>query len=242
MNTIIDNQRDILLSVQGTNIWSGQQPQQYNSQAIAWGLRLVFIFYHSASKFFVTFLTVMNCLQLANDTNSSLGRIWLVSWCRYRFGSCTKFGPNWEQITFTPLSCGTSNIRDFLTHHNTDAFALQFLHWCAWRWYQLIGLVFVRCWLFISMVAENSISPLVCEIQLHSRRWLGWRHTGAIHKYSFHINEFLLSHALQVMVFILSFAVQGASGNSHLIPQWWEFRSASYFRDAHWCNALMLLF
>jgi OPT oligopeptide transporter protein len=37
MNSIVDNQREILLSVQGTNIWSGQQPQQYNSQAIAWG-------------------------------------------------------------------------------------------------------------------------------------------------------------------------------------------------------------
>ena len=37
MNSIIDNHRDILLSVEGTNIWSGQQPQQYNSQAIAWG-------------------------------------------------------------------------------------------------------------------------------------------------------------------------------------------------------------
>jgi len=37
MTSIIDNHREILLSVQGTNIWSGQQPQQYNSQAIAWG-------------------------------------------------------------------------------------------------------------------------------------------------------------------------------------------------------------
>ncbi|KAG2062938.1 OPT oligopeptide transporter [Suillus decipiens] len=37
MNSIIDNQREILLSIQGTNIWSGQQPQMYNSQAIAWG-------------------------------------------------------------------------------------------------------------------------------------------------------------------------------------------------------------
>ena len=37
MNSIIDNQWSILLSVQGTNIWSGQQPQQYNSQAVAWG-------------------------------------------------------------------------------------------------------------------------------------------------------------------------------------------------------------
>ena len=45
MNSIIDNQWSILLSVQGTNIWSGQQPQQYNSQAVAWGgLRYGFIY------------------------------------------------------------------------------------------------------------------------------------------------------------------------------------------------------
>ena len=51
MNSIIDNQRSILLSVEGTNIWSGQQPQQYNSQAIAWGgLRCLF-FLTSPSKF-----------------------------------------------------------------------------------------------------------------------------------------------------------------------------------------------
>ena len=37
MNSIIDSQFEILLSVEGTNIWSGQQPQQYNSQAITWG-------------------------------------------------------------------------------------------------------------------------------------------------------------------------------------------------------------
>ncbi|KZP23288.1 OPT superfamily oligopeptide transporter [Athelia psychrophila] len=37
MNSIIDNQTPILLSPEGSNIWSGQQPQQYNSQAIAWG-------------------------------------------------------------------------------------------------------------------------------------------------------------------------------------------------------------
>jgi OPT family oligopeptide transporter len=37
MVSIVDNQRDILLSIEGTNIWSGQNVQQYNSQAIAWG-------------------------------------------------------------------------------------------------------------------------------------------------------------------------------------------------------------
>ena len=75
MNTIIDNQWNILLSVQGTNIWSGQQPQQYNSQAIVWGLRYVFIFNLPPPNLLVTILTVMNCLPLENDTNSSLGRI-----------------------------------------------------------------------------------------------------------------------------------------------------------------------
>jgi len=37
MSSILLHQRDILVSVEGTNIWSGQQVQQYNSQAVAWG-------------------------------------------------------------------------------------------------------------------------------------------------------------------------------------------------------------
>lgn len=36
MNSIVKNQRDILLG-QPTNIWSGQNVQNYNAQAIAWG-------------------------------------------------------------------------------------------------------------------------------------------------------------------------------------------------------------
>jgi len=37
MKIIVDAQRTVLRSVQGTNVWSGQQVQQYNSAAIAWG-------------------------------------------------------------------------------------------------------------------------------------------------------------------------------------------------------------
>lgn len=37
MNSIISNRHDTLLSIQGSNVWSGQQVQQYNSQAIVWG-------------------------------------------------------------------------------------------------------------------------------------------------------------------------------------------------------------
>lgn len=37
MDSITTNQREILLSIEGTNIWSGQAVQSFNSQAIAWG-------------------------------------------------------------------------------------------------------------------------------------------------------------------------------------------------------------
>jgi hypothetical protein len=37
MRTVISGNRDILLDTQGTNVWSGQQVQSYNSGAIAWG-------------------------------------------------------------------------------------------------------------------------------------------------------------------------------------------------------------
>lgn len=37
MNSIVTNQRETLLSVEGSNIWSGQNVQSYNAQAVAWG-------------------------------------------------------------------------------------------------------------------------------------------------------------------------------------------------------------
>ncbi|BGP20351.1 hypothetical protein JCM10213_001595 [Rhodosporidiobolus nylandii] len=37
MKEILQNKRDILLDPQGDNIWSGQQVQSFNSQAITWG-------------------------------------------------------------------------------------------------------------------------------------------------------------------------------------------------------------
>ena len=37
MQSVIAGNRAILLDVQGTNVWSGQQVQSYNSAAITWG-------------------------------------------------------------------------------------------------------------------------------------------------------------------------------------------------------------
>ena len=131
MNSIIDNQREILLSVEGTNIWSGQQPQQYNSQAIAWGGLRCDSFSSSPSNLLMTLVAVMNCLLLASDTNLSPGRIWLGSWCRCHSGSRTNFGPNWELIICTPLSFGTSNCSWFMT----ILMHLQLLYWLALCWH-----------------------------------------------------------------------------------------------------------
>ncbi|RDW82602.1 OPT superfamily oligopeptide transporter-1 [Coleophoma cylindrospora] len=44
MSSITTNQRDILLSIQGTNIWSGQVIQSFNSNAIAFGALSKFMF------------------------------------------------------------------------------------------------------------------------------------------------------------------------------------------------------
>jgi OPT oligopeptide transporter protein len=38
MISVVDRQRDILLSPTGTNVWSGQMPQSLNSAAVTWSL------------------------------------------------------------------------------------------------------------------------------------------------------------------------------------------------------------
>ncbi|KAJ6451992.1 hypothetical protein C8R47DRAFT_998251, partial [Mycena vitilis] len=37
MKVIISTHREILLDVQGSNIWSGQQVQSFNADAVSWG-------------------------------------------------------------------------------------------------------------------------------------------------------------------------------------------------------------
>ena len=71
------------------------------------------------------------------------------------------------------------------------------------------------------MVPTDAAPEMVRQVQLHSRRRC----------VRFYINEYpvkvltcgrtALDGGTQVMVFILSFAVQGAAGTSHLFPQWW---------------------
>ncbi|GAA5928903.1 hypothetical protein JCM1841_001289 [Sporobolomyces salmonicolor] len=58
MKSVINSQREILESIQGSNIWSGQQVQSFNSQAVAWGA-LAKHMYGPGSTYFIIPLAII---------------------------------------------------------------------------------------------------------------------------------------------------------------------------------------
>ncbi|KAJ7707539.1 OPT oligopeptide transporter protein-domain-containing protein [Mycena rosella] len=164
MNSIIDNQRPILLSVEGTNIWSGQQPQQYNSQAVAWGGLSHQLFAINQRYQWVAWAYVVGLF------------VPVPFWVVYRF---------WPKLRtdylYTPIVC-------------------YYIGWLC--------------------VGINSSIFMYFSIAYLSQWWLRTRYPRWFNKYNY-ILAAALDGGTQVMVFVLSFAVQGASGKSHLFPQWW---------------------
>ncbi|KAH9481332.1 Oligopeptide transporter 5 [Psilocybe cubensis] len=164
MNSIIDNQREILLSVEGTNIWSGQQPQQYNSQAIAWGALSHQLFAIGKRYQFVAWAYLIGFLV------------------PIPFWICHKLWPKLRaDYLYTPVIC-------------------YYIGWLC--------------------VGINSSILSYFAIAWASQWWLRTRYPRWFTKYNY-ILAAALDGGTQVMVFILSFAVAGASGESHLFPQWW---------------------
>ncbi|KAF8271274.1 OPT oligopeptide transporter [Lactarius quietus] len=164
MNSIIDNQREILLSVQGTNIWSGQQPQQYNSQAIAWG-------------------------GLSHELFAVGKRYQWVAW-GYVLG------------LFVPIPF-------WLIHRFYPKLRADYLYTPLIAYF--IGLL---------CVGINSSLLSYFTIAWLSQWYLRTRYPRWFAKYNYILGA-ALDGGTQVMVFILSFAVQGAAGKSHLFTQWW---------------------
>ncbi|TFK54408.1 OPT superfamily oligopeptide transporter [Heliocybe sulcata] len=177
MNSIIDNQRDILLSVEGTNVWSGQQPQQYNSQAVAWG-------------------------GLSHELFAAGKRYQWVAWA-YLVGLVVPI-PFW------------------LIHKKWPKLRADYLYTPVICYY--IG------WLCVGI---NSSILSYFGIAWFSQWWLRTRYPGWFAKYNYILGA-ALDGGTQVMVFILSFAVFGAAGNSHLFPQWWGAnQNGNYDRCAY---------
>ncbi|KAF9246168.1 OPT oligopeptide transporter [Melanogaster broomeanus] len=164
MNSIIDNEWEILLSVQGTNIWSGQQPQQYNSQAIAWG-------------------------GLSHELFSA--------GMRYQWVPLSYIVGLFAPVPFWVVHRYWPKLR-------TDYFYTPII--CAY-----IG------WLCVGI---NSSILSYFAIAFVSQWWIRTRHPRWFQKYNYLVGA-ALDGGTQVMVFILSFAVQGAAGTSHLFPAWW---------------------
>ncbi|KAG1858150.1 OPT oligopeptide transporter protein-domain-containing protein [Suillus subluteus] len=164
MNSIIDNQREILLSVQGTNIWSGQQPQMYNSQAIAWG-------------------------GLSQELFSA-GQIYQWVPLAYVLG------------LFIPVPF-------WVIHRYWPRLRADYLYTPIIAYY--IG------WLCVGI---NSANLSYFAVAFLSQWWLRTRYPRWFAKYNYIVGA-ALDGGTQVMVFILSFAVQGAGGTSHLFTTWW---------------------
>ncbi|KAI0058136.1 OPT oligopeptide transporter [Artomyces pyxidatus] len=164
MNSIIDSQRSILLSVEGTNIWSGQQPQSYNSQAIIWG-------------------------GLSHELFTAGKRYQWVMWA-YVLGLLVPI-PFWVVHRYFPKL-------------RADYF------------YTPIILYYVG-WLCVGI---NSSVMSYFLVGYFSQWFLRTRYPKWFIKYNYVLSA-AMDGGTQVMVFVLSFAVQGAAGKAHLFPQWW---------------------
>ncbi|KAJ7691568.1 OPT oligopeptide transporter protein-domain-containing protein [Mycena rosella] len=164
MNTIIDNQRPILLS--------GQQPQQYNSQSVAWGGLSHQLFAVHQRYQWVAWAYVVGLF------------VPVPFWIIYRF---------WPKLRtdylYTPVIC----------------------YYIGW----------------LSVGINTSVLSYFIVAYL-SQWWLRTRYPRWFTKYNY-ILAAALDGGTQVMVFILSFAVQGASGKSHLFPQWWGANQAGNY-------------
>ncbi|KAG2750657.1 hypothetical protein P692DRAFT_20412246 [Suillus brevipes Sb2] len=164
MNSIIDSQREILLSVQGTNIWSGQQSQSYNSQAIAWG-------------------------GLAHELFSS--------------------GQRYQWVPLSYLIGLVAPLPFWIIHRCWPRLRMDYYYIPIICYY--IGALSAG---INSSVVSYYVVSFLCQWWLRTRfpRWFV--------KYNYLVGA-ALDGGTQVMVFILSFAVQGATGKPHLIPEWW---------------------
>ncbi|KAJ5933586.1 OPT peptide transporter Mtd1 [Penicillium verhagenii] len=152
MTTIVDSQREVLLSAEGNSIWSGSTLQSMNSQAITWAM--------------------------AKSMYSLNGNYWIV--------------PMGLVIgLFSP------RIRDWPI--NTPMIAVytgaNYYGNTSWVW---------------SSIAVGMFS------QFYLRRRL----PRIYNKYNYLIGA-AMDGGSQIVIFVLSFAVFGASGASHPFPTWW---------------------
>ncbi|VDC02955.1 unnamed protein product [Peniophora sp. CBMAI 1063] len=163
MKSVIAGNRELLLDVQGSNVWSGQQVQSYNSAAISWGALSKPLYAPGARYGFIPWMLIAGLA------------VPIIPWLLHR--RWPKLGFNY---IFTPVVVAE----------------LGFLS-----------------------VGINSSWMTSLAVAIYSQWYLRKYKPRFFRKYNF-----LLSAALdggtQIMVFVYSFAVGGASGTAVPFPNW----------------------
>ncbi|KAJ9137170.1 OPT superfamily oligopeptide transporter [Pleurostoma richardsiae] len=173
MNSITTNQREILLSIQGTNIWSGQVIQSFNSNAIAFGALSQYMF--------------------------SIGRTyqWIVLALPLGF--------------LIPLPF-------YLLHQRLPRLGLNHIVTPVVCWY--LG--------YLSVGINSSVAlyfALGFATQLYVRR----RYPEWFLRYNY-LMAAAIGGGTELLVFVTTFAVQGASGKAVEFPPYWgnNFQQGNY--------------
>ncbi|KAL7932812.1 OPT oligopeptide transporter domain-containing protein [Trichoderma chlorosporum] len=160
MVSIVDNQTANLLSVDGTNIWSGQNVQGYNTLAVAWSL---------AKNMF-------------------------------------SVGSRYQWVTLGYLL----------------GFAAPIPFWLAWKLtkreiFRDVNTSIIIWYAGVLCVGVNSSLLMFYGLGIFAQFYIRRFHPALFIKYNYLISA-ALDGGTQVMVFILSFAVLGASGKAYNFP------------------------
>jgi hypothetical protein len=163
MKSVLSSQREILRDVQGSNVWSGQQVQSYNSDAIAWGALGKPLYAPGTRYAFVPYMLLVGLLFP------------IPTW--YLHKKFPRFG--WDHV-FTPILVAELG-------------------------YLSVGI--------------NSSVFTTFLLAVFSQYYLRKYHSRWFRKYNFLMSA-ALDGGTQVMVFVWSFAVGGASGTATPFPTW----------------------
>ncbi|KAF8882526.1 oligopeptide transporter [Gymnopilus junonius] len=165
MVSVVDAQREILLSPTGTNVWSGQTPQSLNSAAVTWSLAKQ-LYGFNGPYWIVPMSLLIGMVPTA------------IQWLIHK--RWPKIGPVTVSTIILPI-------------------IYQYSQWMS--------------------VGVNSTITSSIVVGLLSQLWLRRYHPGWYKKYNYILGG-ALDGGAQVMIFILSFAVFGASGVGHSFPTW----------------------
>lgn len=163
MKSVLSSQREILKDVQGTNVWSGQMVQSYNSDAIAWGALGKPLYAPGTQYAFVPYMLLVGLLFP------------IPTWYLHK-----KYPTVGFQHIFTPILVAE------------------------------LG--------YLSVGINSSVFTTFC-LAVFSQYYLRKYHARWFRKYNFLMSA-ALDGGTQVMVFVWSFAVGGASGTSTPFPRW----------------------